>query len=47
MIEVFELQPFVDDLTERYSHGMRQRISIRRGALHEPRVLIIDEPTVG
>jgi ABC-2 type transport system ATP-binding protein len=47
VIEVFELQPFVDDLTERYSHGMRQRTVFAGALLHEPRVLIIDEPTVG
>lgn len=47
VIGVFELQPFVDDLTERYSHGMRQRTVFAGALLHEPRVLIIDEPTVG
>lgn len=47
VIDVFELQPFVDDLTERYSHGMRQRTVFAGALLHEPRVLIIDEPTVG
>ncbi len=47
VIELFELQPFVDDLTERYSHGMRQRTVFAGALLHEPRVLIIDEPTVG
>ena len=47
VIEIFELQPFVDDLTERYSHGMRQRTVFAGALLHEPRVLIIDEPTVG
>src|SRR5205085_9192471 len=38
---------FVDDLTERYSHGMRQRTVFAAALLHEPRVLIVDEPTVG
>jgi ABC-2 type transport system ATP-binding protein len=47
VIEIFELQSFVDDLTERYSHGMRQRTVFAGALLHEPRVLIIDEPTVG
>ncbi len=47
VIEVFELRPFVDDLTERYSHGMRQRTVFAGALLHEPSVLIIDEPTVG
>jgi ABC-2 type transport system ATP-binding protein len=47
MIELFELAEFVDDLTERYSHGMRQRTVFAGALLHEPRVLIVDEPTVG
>src|SRR5438445_952848 len=47
MIGLFELGDFVDDLTERYSHGMRQRTVFAAALLHEPRVLIVDEPTVG
>jgi ABC-2 type transport system ATP-binding protein len=47
MIELFELAEFVDDLTERYSHGMRQRTVFAGALLHEPKVLIVDEPTVG
>src|SRR5713226_6921960 len=47
MIELFDLRDFVDELTERYSHGMRQRTVFAAALLHEPRVLIVDEPTVG
>jgi ABC-2 type transport system ATP-binding protein len=47
MIALFELQDFVDDLTERFSHGMRQRTVFASALLHDPRVLIVDEPTVG
>jgi ABC-2 type transport system ATP-binding protein len=47
MIATFGLAPFVDDLTERYSHGMRQRTVFAAALLHEPKVLITDEPTVG
>ncbi len=47
VIAEFELGEFVDDLTERYSHGMRQRTVFASGLLHEPQVLIVDEPTVG
>jgi len=47
VIELFELAEFVDDLTERYSHGMRQRTVFASALLHEPKVLIVDEPTVG
>jgi ABC-2 type transport system ATP-binding protein len=47
VIDLFELHAFVDDLTERYSHGMRQRTVFASALLHRPRVLIVDEPTVG
>src|SRR5947207_12727884 len=47
VIRQFELAPFVDDLTERYSHGMRQRTVFAAALVHEPKVLIADEPTVG
>jgi len=47
MIELFSLGKFVDDLTQNYSHGMRQRTVFAAALLHEPQVLIVDEPTVG
>jgi ABC-2 type transport system ATP-binding protein len=47
VVGLFELEDFVDDLTERYSHGMRQRTVFAAALLHQPRVLIVDEPTVG
>jgi ABC-2 type transport system ATP-binding protein len=47
VIDLFDLHEFVDDLTERYSHGMRQRTVFAAALVHEPKVLIVDEPTVG
>ena len=47
VIDLFGLGDFVDDLTERYSHGMRQRTVFASALVHRPRVLIVDEPTVG
>jgi ABC-2 type transport system ATP-binding protein len=47
VIDLFRLRDFVDDLTQNYSHGMRQRTVFAAALLHEPEVLIVDEPTVG
>jgi ABC-2 type transport system ATP-binding protein len=46
-IERFELNEFVDELAESYSHGMKQRTVFAAALLHSPRVLVIDEPLVG
>jgi ABC-2 type transport system ATP-binding protein len=43
----FELAEFVDELTETYSHGMKQRTVFASALLHKPRVLVVDEPMVG
>ncbi len=47
VVESFHLHDFADTLTERYSHGMRQRTVFAAALLHEPKLLIADEPTVG
>jgi len=47
VVALFHLEEFADDLTERYSHGMRQRTVFAAALVHEPKLLIADEPTVG
>jgi ABC-2 type transport system ATP-binding protein len=47
MVERFELEEFIDNLCESYSHGMKQRTVIAGALLHEPRLLVVDEPMVG
>ncbi len=46
-IEHFELAEFADDLAESYSLGMRQRLVFASSLLHDPAVLVLDEPMVG
>ena len=43
----FDLEAFVDELAENYSHGMKQRLAFAAALLHDPRVLVVDEPIVG
>jgi len=47
LIERLEMGVFLDQLTESYSHGMKQRTVLAGALLHEPKVLVIDEPMVG
>jgi ABC-2 type transport system ATP-binding protein len=46
-IRDFNLVEFVDQMTESYSHGMKQRLVFAAALLHDPAVLVLDEPMVG
>ena len=43
----FDLQDFADELIEGYSNGMRQKLVIAGALIHNPKVIIVDEPLVG
>ncbi len=45
--ELFGTENFLDELAETYSHGMKQRIVISAALIHDPQVIVIDEPMVG
>lgn len=47
LLRLFDLTEAGDDLTDSYSHGMQQKTSLAAALLHDPKVLILDEPTVG
>jgi ABC-2 type transport system ATP-binding protein len=47
VLELIGLNERRDDRTKDYSGGMKRRLNIGIGLLHEPRLLILDEPTVG
>ncbi len=47
LLKQFSLEEWGNDLIESYSHGMKQRLILSAVLLHEPKVIIIDEPMVG
>jgi len=47
LLERFELTRWREELVESYSHGMKQRLVVCASLIHEPRILIVDEPMVG
>ena len=47
LLELWDLTPWKDHLVESYSHGMRQKLIISSALVHNPTVLVIDEPMVG
>ncbi|HMK39002.1 MAG TPA: AAA family ATPase, partial [Bacteroidota bacterium] len=46
-IDLFEIGDFIDKRAEEYSQGMRQRVVLSAALIHEPGVLVIDEPLIG
>jgi ABC-2 type transport system ATP-binding protein len=46
-MELFSLVPWKDELLESYSHGMRQKLLISSALIHDPELIVVDEPMVG
>lgn len=45
--DLFELTDSLGDLISSYSHGMKQKLALIGALIHEPKLLILDEPFVG
>jgi ABC-2 type transport system ATP-binding protein len=47
LLRLFELEQAADDPLDSYSHGMQQKAALACALIHNPKVLVLDEPTVG
>jgi len=47
LLRMFDLTTAADDTIDSYSHGMQQKTSLAAAMMHDPKVLVLDEPTVG
>jgi ABC-2 type transport system ATP-binding protein len=47
LLDAFELWDRRDEVVKKFSGGMKRRLEIARGLLHKPRILFLDEPTLG
>jgi ABC-2 type transport system ATP-binding protein len=47
LLRLFDLSQAGDDTIDSYSHGMQQKTALAAALVHDPKVLVLDEPTVG
>jgi ABC-2 type transport system ATP-binding protein len=47
LLDLFQLTQWKDELIESYSHGMRQKVLISSALIHQPELIVVDEPMVG
>jgi ABC-2 type transport system ATP-binding protein len=47
LLDLFDLSEWQNELVESYSHGMRQKLLISSALIHQPELIVVDEPMVG
>lgn len=46
-LDLFSMHDYADNLIESYSHGMKQRVVMASALIHDPEIIVVDEPMVG
>ena len=47
LFELFDINASADELIQTFSHGMKQKVALSGALIHDPQVLLLDEPTAG
>ncbi len=47
LLRMFDLADSANETLDSYSHGMQQKASLAAALMHDPKILVLDEPTVG
>lgn len=47
LVSLFEMDDWMDELIENYSHGMKQKLILISAFVHGPKVIVMDEPLIG
>jgi ABC-2 type transport system ATP-binding protein len=47
LIDLLKIESWIDKRTEEYSQGMKQRVTIASAFLHDPKLIVVDEPMIG
>ncbi len=47
LVDLLKIGDWIDKRTEQYSQGMKQRVSIASVLLHDPKIILVDEPMIG
>lgn len=47
LVKLLQMEDFIDRMSGKYSTGMKQKLAIARSVIHDPKIIMFDEPTAG